>query len=44
MSAVDDLAAMQGPDPIDAAEQLNALLSLPESASIRGARVTGQGE
>lgn len=43
MSAIDDLAAMQGPDPIAAAEQLNALLSLPESASVRGARVTGQG-
>lgn len=44
MSALDDLAAMQGsPDAIGAAEQLNALLSLPESASVRGARVTGQG-
>lgn len=43
MSAVDDLAAVQGPDPIAAAEQLNALLSLPESAGVRGARITGQG-
>ena len=43
MSAVEDLAALQGPDPIAAAEQLNALLSLPEGASIRGARMTGQG-
>lgn len=43
MSAVEDLAALQGPDPSTAAEQLNALLSLPESASICGARITGQG-
>lgn len=43
MSVIEELAAMQGPDPLAAAEQFNALLSLPESASVRGARVTGQG-
>lgn len=43
MSTVDDLAAMQGSDPIGAAEQLNALLSLPTSAAVRGARITGHG-
>lgn len=43
MNTVDELAAMQGPDPIAAAEQLDALLSLPAGASVRGARLTGQG-
>lgn len=42
MSTV-ELAALQGPDPIDAAEQLGALLSLPPGAGVRGARLVGQG-
>ena len=46
MNPVEDLAAMQarnGTDPMTAAERLNALLSLPDDAKVRGARVTGQG-
>jgi len=43
MSAVDDLAAMQGPDPIAAVEQFDALLSLPAAAGCRGARIIGHG-
>lgn len=43
MSTLEELAAMQGPDPINAAEQLDALLSLPPGASVRGARMIGHG-
>lgn len=46
MNPVEDLATMQernGTDPMTAAERLNALLSLPEDARVRGARIIGQG-
>lgn len=44
MSTVEELAAMQGPDPIGAAEQLGALLDLASvGLTIRGARVVGRG-
>ena len=44
MSTVDDLAAMQVPDAIEAAAQLAALLDLPSvGLEIRGARIVGRG-
>jgi len=44
MSTVDDLAALQVPDAIEAATQLAALLDLPSiGLQIRGARIVGRG-
>lgn len=44
MSTVDDLAALQAPDPIAAAQQLAALFDLPSAGvTIRGADIYGSG-
>ena len=44
MSTVDELAALQVPDAIEAAAQLAALLDLPSvGLDIRGARIVGRG-
>lgn len=44
MSTIEELAALQLPDPMTAAEQITALLDLPSvGLRIRGARIVGRG-